>query len=128
MTSGDITVKCFNRLSGVEGLKPICGLTLEIVVASGTSTKTETIDENFQLTDMYLEAPAIVTGVANKFTLGVYTARGNLIYETADIDATAATSTPIHIERGLIGTTSFLISCDGNVNADETFMVELVGK
>ena len=128
MTSGDITAKCFDRLSGVDGLKPICGLTLEIVVASGGSCKTETIDENFQLIDMYLEAPAIVTGVANKFTLSVYTTRGNVIYETADIDATSATSTPIHIERGLVGTTSFLIDCDGNVNADETFMVELVGR
>lgn len=128
MTTGDITAKCFERLSGTDGAKPICGLTLEIVVANGTSVTTETIDENFLLTDMYLEGPAIVTGVANKFTLSVYNTRGNIIYETADIDGTSVTSTCVHLERGLVGVTSFMIDCDGNVGEDETFMIELVGR
>lgn len=128
MASGDITSEYDDRLSGTAGLKPICGLTLEIVVANGTSVATETINENFLLTDMYLEGPAIVTGVANKFTLSVNTTRGNVIYETAEIDGTSATSTCVHLERGLVGATSFMIDCDGNVNADETFMIELVGR
>ena len=67
MASGDITKEQDERLSGTAGSKPACGLTLEIIVADGTSEKEEEIDEaihscmNCHLNDIYFEAPALAT-------------------------------------------------------------------
>ena len=133
MASGNITGEFDDRLGGSNGLKPICGLTLEIVVASGTSEKEEELDEvdhtcmNCLLTDLYIEAPPIVTGVANEFKLELLTERNNVIYSTGDLAATNATNHPIHLQRGLRGTIKFVITADGNVNENETFMIEVVG-
>ena len=123
MSSGDIT----GTKTGVRAGDNVAGLVLEIVVASGASTKTEEVECNLLLTDLYVEAPAIVTGAANKFKLELLTERDNVIYSTGDLVATTAIDHPIHLQRGLRGTTKFKITTDGDVNADETFMIEAVG-
>jgi len=123
MGSGDIT----KTEAGVRAGDSIAGFVLEIVVANGTSEKTEEVSYNLLLTDLYIEAPAIVTGVANKFKLELLTERDNVIYSTGFLDATTATDHPIHLQRGLRSKTKFKITCDGNVNANETFMIEVIG-
>jgi len=132
MASGDITDEIDERLSGSVGAKPVCGLTLEIVVGDGTSEKEEVLDEanyscmNCLLTDLYLEAPAIAT--ANKTVrLELQTERDNEIYLTGDLDATSAVDHPIHLQRGLNGKTAFKIVCDANVAGAKTFYVEFRG-
>ena len=132
MASGDITDEYDERLSGTNGAKPVCGLTLEIGVASGTSEKEEELDEtvrscmNCLLTDIYLEAPALVT--ANKeIKLELLTERDNVIYSTGNLDATSAVDHSIHAQRGIMGKTALKITCDANVGSDKTFYIELRG-
>ena len=131
MASGDITEEYDNRLSGPSA-KPVCGLTLEIVVADGTSEKEEVLDDadhscvNCLLTGLYVEAPAIAT--ANKLVrLELQTERNNEIYSTGDIDATSAVDIARHTLRGLKDKTAFKIVCDDNVTGAKTFYVELRG-
>lgn len=123
MTSGDIS----GTKAGGRAGEFVAGFALEIVVASGVSEKEEEVEFNLLLCDLYIEAPAIVTGVANEFKLELLTERDNIIYSTGYLDATAAADHPVHLQRGIRGATKFKIVCDGNVNADETFMVEVVG-
>lgn len=127
MASGDITKEHDERLSGTEGSKPIAGFKLEIVVASGASTKEEDVLKNMLLSDLYFNVPAIVTGVANKAKLELLDEDDNVIYSTGDLAATAATKYPIHLQRGIMGTTTFKVTTDGNVNANETFYVTVRG-
>ena len=123
MSSGDIS----GTKSGIRAGDSIAGFVLEIIVANGASTKTEEVEFNLMLTDLYIEAPAIVTGASNKFKLELLTERDNVIYSTGDLVTTAATDHPVHLQRGIRGITKFKITTDGNVNADETFMIEAVG-
>ena len=123
MSSGDIS----GTESGIRAGDNIAGFVLELVVASGSSTKTEEVEFNLLLLDLYIEAPAIVTGVSNMFKLELLTERDNVIYSTGDLDATSAVDHPIHFNRGLRGITKFKITTDGNVNANETFFFEAVG-
>lgn len=123
MSSGDIS----GTKAGIKAGEYVSGFVLEVIVASGASEKTEEIEFNLLLTDIYIEAPAIVTGVANKFKLELLTERDNIVYSTGDLDATAAAGHPVHLQRGLRGKTKFKITTDGNVNADETFRIEAIG-
>jgi len=132
MASGDITDEIDERLSGSVGAKPVCGLTLEIVVGDGMSEKEEVLDEathscmNCLLTGVYIEMPAIAT--AGKIArLELQTERNNEIYSTGDIDATSAVDIARHTQRGLRGKTAFKIICDANVTGAKTFYVELRG-
>jgi hypothetical protein len=128
MASGNITDEYDNRAR----LTPVCGLTLEIVVANGTSEKEEVLDAddhtcmNCLLTDFYLEAPAIAT-VAKTVRLELQTERNNEIYSTGDLDATSATDHSSHLQRGLRDKTAFKVICDANVTGAKTFYVELRG-
>ena len=132
MASGDITDEYDERLSGTNGVKPVCGLTLEIIVAGGTSEKEEVLDEslhscmNCLLTDLYLEAPAIATA-SKTVRLELQTERDNEIYSTGDVDATSAVDVERHTQRGLRGKTAFKVICDDNVTGAKTFYVELRG-
>ena len=132
MTSGDITDEYDERLSGSHGAKPVCGLTLEIVVATGTSEKEEVLDEadhkcmNCLLTGVYVEIPAIAAG-DKTIRLELQTERDNEIYSTGDVDATSAVDIARHTQRGLKGKTAFKIICNDNVIGDKTFYVELRG-
>lgn len=132
MTSGDITDEYDERKSSLNCDKPICGLTLKIVVANNTSEKEEVLDEtihpcvNCLLTDLYLEAPAIATA-AKTIKLELLTERNNVIYSTGDLDATSAVDHPIHLQRGLKGKTAVKIICDDNVTGAKTFYVEMRG-
>jgi len=133
MASGDVTGEFDNRLGGTNGSKPICGLTLEIVVATGTSEKEEELDEadhycmNCLLNDIYFEAPAIATA-GKTVKLELYTVRDNTIYSSGDLDATGAVDHPIHnLQRGLMGKTAFKVICDANVTGAKTFYVEVRG-
>lgn len=123
MSSGDIS----GTKSGIRAGDNVAGFVLEIIVANGASTKTEEVEFNLMLTDLYIEAPAIVTGASNKFKLELLTERDNVIYSTGDLVATTAIDHPVHLQRGIRGITKFKITTDGNVNADETFMIEAVG-
>lgn len=132
MGSGDITDEYDDRLGGSNGAKPVCGLTLEIVVADGASEKEEVLDEvehscmNCLLTDLYFEAPAIAT--ADKTVrLELQTERNNEIFSTGDLDATSATDHERHTQRGLRGKTALKVICDDNVAGAKTFHVELGG-
>ena len=128
MASGDITDEYDNRAR----LTPVCGLTLEIVVANGTSEKEEVLDEiahtclNCLLTDFYVEAPAIATS-GKTVRLELQTERDNEIYTTGDVDATSAVDIARHTQRGLRGKTAFKIICDDNVTGAKTFYVEFRG-
>jgi len=131
MASGAVTDEYDGRLSNIEAL-PICGLTLEVVVANGTSEKEEELDEslhpcmNCLLTDIYLEAPALLTA-SKEIKLELLTERDNVIYSTGALDATSAVDHPIHLQRGLKGKTALKITCDANVGSDKTFYIELRG-
>lgn len=128
MASGDVTDEYDNRAR----LTPVCGLTLEIVVAGGTSEKEEELNSlvhtcmNCLLTDIYLEAPAIAT-VSKEIKLELLTERDNVIYSTGDLDATNAVDHPIHLQRGMRGKTAFKITCDANVTGAKTFYIEVRG-
>lgn len=128
MASGDITDEYDNR----HRYTPVCGLTLEIVVADGTSEKEEVLDEavhtcmNCLLTDFYLEAPAIATA-AKTVRLELLTERDNEIFSTGDLDATSAADHERHTQRGLRDKTALKIICDDNVTGAKTFYIELRG-
>lgn len=132
MASGDITDEVDERLSGSLGAKPVCGLTLEIVVADNTSEKEEVLDEvdhtcmNCLLTGFYFEAPSITT-TDKKVRLELLTERDNEIFSTGDLDATSATDHERHTQRGLRGKTAFKIICDENVTGAKTFYVGIRG-
>lgn len=132
MASGDITDEYDERLSATDGEKPVCGLTLEIVVANGTSEKEEVLDEavhscmNCLLTDFYVEAPAIATS-GKTVRLELQTERNNEIYSTGDVDATSAVDIARHTQRSLKDKTAFKIICDDNVTGAKTFYVEIRG-
>jgi len=132
MASGDITDEYDERLSGTNGAKPVCGLTLEIVVADGMSEKEEVLDEtvhtsmNCLLTDFYVEIPAIATA-GKTVRLELQTDRNNEIYSTGDIDATSAVDIARHTQRSLKDKTAAKIICDDNVSGAKTFYIEFRG-
>ena len=133
MATGDITDEYDSRKSCRGSVvNPVCGLTLEIVVANGTSTKEEELDAivhscmNCLLTDIYLEAPALATA-SKEIKLELLTERNNIIYSTGDLDATSATDHSIHLQRGIKAKTALKITCDANVGSAKTFYVELRG-
>ena len=133
MASGNITHEYDERLSGTGGSKPVCGLTLEIVVADGTSEKEEVLDEvihkcmNCHLKDVYFEAPAIATALKTA-KLEFYDVRDNTIYSTGDLDATSAFKQPAHnLDRELMGKTAIKVICDANVTGAKTFHIGIRG-
>lgn len=132
MTSGNITGEFDDRLSGTKGLKPVCGLTLEIVVVSGQSEREEELDEvnhscmNCILTDMYLQAPALLT-TGKTIQLDLLNERGAVMYSTGALDATSATDHPIHLQRSLMGVTTVNITTDASVTTDRTLYLGLRG-
>jgi hypothetical protein len=132
MATGNITDEYDERKSSLNCAKPICGLTLEIIVADGTSEKEEVLDEalhpcmNCLLTDLYLEAPAIATA-GKTVRLELQTERNNEIFSTGDLDATSAVDHSRHTQRGLRGETAFKIICDDNVTGAKTFYMQFRG-
>ena len=125
MASGDLTGE-FDERRGLH-MFPVAGFKLEIIVANGASTKEEDINKNMMLTDLYFNVPAIVTGVANKAKLELLDVDDHVVYSTGDLAATAATKYPIHLQRAIMDATTFKVTTDGNVNADETFYVTARG-
>ena len=132
MSTGDITDEYDKRKSCFGGTAPVCGLTLEIVVADGTSEKEEELDEtlhpcmNCLLTDIYLEAPAIATA-AKTIRLELLTERDSEIFTTGDLDATSAEDHARHTQRLLKAKTGIKVVCDAVVNGAKTFYVEVRG-
>ena len=126
MASGDVTGE-FDERRGLH-MFPIAGFKLEIIVASGASTKEEDVpNKNMMLTDLYFSMPAIVTGVSNEAKLELLDVDDNVIYSTGNLAATATTKYPIHLQRAIMDTTTFKITTDGNVGAAETFYVTARG-
>lgn len=125
MASGDLTGE-FDERRGLH-MFPVAGFKLEIVVANGASTKEEDVSPNMILTDLYFNVPAIVTGVSNKAKLELLDEDDNVIYSTGDLAATVATKYPVHLQRGIMNTTTFKVTTDGNVNADEPFYITARG-
>lgn len=133
MATGDISKEYDNRRSCVGGEHPVCGLTLEIVVADNTSDKTEVIDAAVHscmdclLTDLYLKAPAIAT-VDKKIKLELLTEDDDVIYSTGDLSAVTLTNHPIHgLQRGIVGKTAVKITCDANVSGAKSFLIKTRG-
>jgi hypothetical protein len=132
MATGDITNEYDERLSGTNGAKPVCGLTLEIVVANNTSEKEEILDEadhtcmNCLLTDFYLKTPALLTA-SKTVRLELLTEDDAEIFNTGDLDATNAENHSRHTQRGLMKKTTIKIVCDANVGSAKTFFVEVRG-
>jgi hypothetical protein len=132
MVSGDITNEYDERRGGTNGLKPVCGLTLEIVVANGTSEKEEVLDEidhscmNCLLTDAYFKTPALLTA-GKTVRLELLTEDDAEIFTTGDLDATNAENHSRHTQRGLMKKTAMKIVCDANVGSAKTFFVEVRG-
>ena len=128
MASGDITLEFDKR----HRHTPVCGLTLEIVLLDEEQEKEEALDAadhtcmNCVLTDMYLEAPALLTA-GKTIRLELSNERGGVMYSTGDLDATSATDHPIHLQRSLMGVTTVYIVTDAAVTADRTFYLGLRG-
>ena len=126
MASGDITNKYDERLSGTNGSKPVCGLTLEIVISGGASSKEETIDENMLITDIYFRGPQL--GTAGKTAeLILMDNDDNEIYTFGECDFSSATAADRmhgrHTQRGIIGNTTIKVQSDENVTGAKTFHV-----
>jgi len=132
MASGDITNEYDERKSALNVSKPVCGLTLEIVVAINTSEKEVVLDAeihpcmNCLLTDFYWEIPAIATA-GKTVRLELKTERNIEIYSTGDIDATSAVDIGRHTQRSLRDKTGVMLICDDNVTSAKTFYVEFRG-
>ena len=128
MASGDLTLVYDERGVGEVQKQPITGLKIEIVVASGTSSKEEAVLINMMLTDLYFNVPAIVTALANEAKVELFKEDDNVIYSSGNLAATTATKYPAHnLLRGLKNETTIKVTTDGNVDADETFFVILDG-
>ena len=98
-----------------------------IVVANNSASKEEDHVCEMDLTDVYLESPAIITGASNKAKLELLDENDNVILSTGDLVCTSARDDPMHLLRTVKGMVTKKITCDGNVGADETFYVTLVG-
>lgn len=123
MAHGDITNEFDNRIRQ-PSRQPVAGSKIEIVVASGTSTKEVNVSLNGVLFDLYFSVPAIVTGISNEAKLEWLDADDHVIYATGYLAATTATKYPAHnLYRLLMRTTTLKVTTDGNVGADETFYV-----
>lgn len=126
MASGDITEK-FGAKWGYGREEPISHFTLEMVMAQATKVKEHTFTVNMLLTDLYLEAPNLDPS-ANTIELELLTARENVIYSTGDLDASSnAVDHPIHLQRGLYGTTTVKLTADADISENKTFMIEFFG-
>lgn len=131
MASGDVTEEKDERGSGTLGMKPVCGLTLEIVVASGTSEKAESLSEvdhkcmNCLLTGIYFNAPSLAT-VDKTVRLELKTGVDE-IYNTGDVDATNAENHAMHTQRAVMNITEFKVVCDHTVTGAKTFKVKIRG-
>lgn len=129
MASGAITEK-FGAKWGFGREEPISHFTLEMVMGAGTKEKSETFTVNMLLTDLYLEAPDLDPS-ASTIKLELLSARGNVIYSTGDLDASGnvgdAVSHPVHLQRGLYGTTTVKLTADADISENKTFYVESFG-
>ena len=132
MASGDVTGEYDERLSGTKGSKPVCGLTLEVVVADGSSEKEEVLDEadhscmNCALTYLNIEVPVLAT-TDKTVKLDLLTERDNVIMSTYYLNAAKANSYPFLCQQSLMGETKFKISCDENVSGAKSFFVQIRG-
>jgi len=130
MATGDITEK-FGAKWGYGREEPISHFTLEMVMGVGTMEKEETFTVNMLLTDLYLEAPRLDPS-ANTIKLELLTERDNVIYSTGNLDTETgntddAMSHPIHLQRGLSGTTTAKLTADADISENKTFYVEFFG-
>jgi hypothetical protein len=129
MATGDITGGYDERLSGTNGAKPITGFKIELVIASGTSSKEETVDKNLLITGLYFWGPQLTTA-GKTVEILLLDEDDNEIYTFGECDFSSATAADRkharHTERGIMGTTTIKVEADENVNSDRTFY--LTGK
>lgn len=113
-------------------LEKVIGVTFDIIVADGTSTKKEVIPDNHPcsnmlLSDLLFGVPALTTA-NKKVTLELFTKRGNKIYGKSNLDASTTQSYHLPFTmRALMGATTLEISSDADVNGDKLFNIELYG-
>lgn len=98
-----------------------------IIVANASASKEEDHVCRMILTDVYLEAPAIVSAGSNLAKLELLDENDNVILSTGNLDCTSARQDPMHLSRKTNGMITKKITTDGNVNAAETFYVTLEG-
>ena len=109
---------------------PIKGFEQTIIVASGTSEKEEDVTKNTLLTDLYFWGPQLATA-SKEATLDFLDEDDNVVYSTGACDFSSALAAsrrhPIHLQRGIMGTTTIKVTTDANVGADRTFYVTARG-
>lgn len=135
MATGDITDEYDERKSSRNCAKPICGMTLELVIPDGASTVEVVVDEidhpcmNCLLVDCYLEFPELATA-GKTVKLEILTERNNACFATAELDASSAGAAEYHwsdLQRGLKDKTAIKMTADAIVTGAKTFYVELRG-
>ena len=129
MSSGDITDEYDGRLSPIKAL-PVCGLTLEIVIPDGASSKEETIEENMLITGIYFWGPQLATaGKTAELTL--MDKDDNEIYTFGECDFSSATAADRkhgrHTQREIMDDTTVKVQSDENVSGAKAFYVKLRG-
>ena len=130
MASGDITDKYDERLSGSDGAKPVCSLTLDITIPDGTLSKEETIGENMLITGIYFWGPQLAT--AGKIAeLILLDEDDNEIYTFGERDFSSSTAAyrkhSEHVLRNIMEDTTVKVKSDENVSGAKTFYVKLRG-
>lgn len=130
MSSGDITLEYDERKSSLNEAKPITGFKIELVIASGTSTKEETVDKNMLITGLYFWGPQLTTA-GKTVELLLLDEDDNEIYTFGECDFSSATAADRkharHTERGIMETTTIKVESDENVNSDRAFYVTVKG-
>ena len=130
MASGDITDRYDERKSSLNCLKPVCGLTLEITIPDGASSKEETIEENMLITGIYFWGPQLATA-GKTVELILMDEDDNEIYTFGECDFSSATAADRkhgrHTQRGIMGDTTVKVQSDENVTGAKTFYVKLRG-
>jgi len=130
MASGDITDEYDKRKSELNESKPVCGLTLEIVIPDGASSKEESIGENMLITGIYFWGPQLATG-GKTAELILMDNDDNEIYTFGECDFSSATAADRkhgrHTQRGIMGDTTIKVQSDENVTGAKAFKVKLRG-
>lgn len=130
MTSGDITDEYDERKNALNEAKPVCGFKLELVVADGTKSKSETIQKNVLLTDIYFWGPQLATA-GKTAELILEDEDDNVIYSFGACDFSSATAASRkhdkHEERGIMNDTTIEVEVDENVTGAKTFYVTFRG-
>jgi hypothetical protein len=102
-----------------------------IVIADGTSSKTETLAANHSIGNLY------TTGICFKFPqlatpaktvkLELLTEDDNVIFCSSDLDASTPGNMLFPFSSGLMGITKYRVTTDANISGNKAFHIEIRG-